>query len=88
MVRGGDIKDGKVSVDLPLVAPEIHEKFERTRLMRNDVIVALVGYPGEAAVIPDVLVGANVFTRSWRASRRIKFEPSLFDCLFEFTIWT
>ena len=60
MVRGGDIKDGKVSVDLSLVAPEIHEQFERTRLLRNDVVIALVGYPGEAAIIPDVLVGANV----------------------------
>ena len=73
MVRGGDIKDGKVSVDLPLVAPEIHEKFERTRLLRNEVVIALVGYPGEAAVIPDALVGANVS----RAVGVLRVAPSL-----------
>ena len=73
MVRGGDIKDGKVSVDLPLVAPEIHEQFKRTRLLRNDVVIALVGYPGEAAVIPDALVGANVS----RAVGVLRVAPSL-----------
>ena len=73
MVRGGDIKDGKVSVALPLVAPEIHEQFERTRLLRNDVVIALVGYPGEAAVIPDALVGANVS----RAVGVLRVAPSL-----------
>ena len=60
MIRGGDIKDGKISVDLPLVAPEVHKQFQRTCLQRNDVVVALVGYPGEAAVVPDALIGANV----------------------------
>jgi type I restriction enzyme S subunit len=60
MVRGGDIKDGTVAEDLLLVSPEIHTQYDRTRLVANDVIIALVGYPGEAAVISERLIGANV----------------------------
>jgi type I restriction enzyme S subunit len=60
MLRGGDIKDGCVGDGLPLVSSEIHSQYRRTILQADDVVIALVGYPGEAAVIPSRYVGANI----------------------------
>ena len=60
MVRGGDINGGRVSTDLPMVSHEKNAEYSRTNLIRNDGVIALVGYPGEAARIPDELIGANI----------------------------
>lgn len=60
MLRGGDIKEGKVGDGLPFVAAEIHSQYRRTILQENDVVIALVGYPGEAAVVPAHYIGANI----------------------------
>ena len=60
MVRGGDIRDGKISSELPRVTCEKSEEYARTVLRDGDVVVALVGYPGASAVVPRWLVGANI----------------------------
>lgn len=60
MVRGGDIKGGIINKDLPLVTHAVHQEYRRTILRRNDILIALVGYPGEAAVVPEELAGSNV----------------------------
>lgn len=73
MVRGGDIKGGNVNDNLPFVSEEKHYEYRRTILQRNDVIIALVGYPGEAAVVPNNLVGANIS----RAVGLIRLKGSL-----------
>jgi type I restriction enzyme S subunit len=60
MLRGGDIKNGRIGSDLPLVSPEKSVEYSRTILKRDDVVIALVGYPGEAAKVPPTLEGANI----------------------------
>ena len=60
MIRGGDIKNGQVNETLPKVTKEIHHQYRRTILQLNDVVIALVGYPGEAAVITETHVGFNI----------------------------
>ncbi len=60
MLRGGDIHDGKIIGDPPFVSFEKSNEFARTVLQDGDVVIALVGYPGETAKIPDWLVGANI----------------------------
>jgi type I restriction enzyme S subunit len=61
MVRGGDIKGGKISTsDIPFVTEEKSNEFSRTILKVNDVVIALVGYPGEAAKVTLELEGANI----------------------------
>ncbi len=60
MIRGGDIKDGQVGDGLPLVSAEVHSQYKRTTLRTNDIVIALVGYPGEAAVVPKRYIGANI----------------------------
>lgn len=60
MLRGGDIKEGRIGDGLPLVTAEIHSQYRRTTLQADDVVISLVGYPGEAAVVPKHYVGANI----------------------------
>lgn len=60
MLRGGDIVDGRINTDLPMVTREKAAEYSRTALVRNDVVIALVGYPGATAKIPDELIGANI----------------------------
>src|SRR5689334_20509631 len=60
MLRGGDIKDGAIAEEQPLISAEKSQEYARTVLKVGDVVIALVGYPGETAVIPKRLVGANI----------------------------
>lgn len=60
MLRGGDIKNGSIIEDQPLITLEKSQEYSRTVLKEKDVVIALVGYPGETAVIPNRLVGANI----------------------------
>lgn len=60
MLRSGEIKGGSIIDDQPLISPEKSLEYSRTILKQNDVVIALVGYPGETAVIPDRLIGANI----------------------------
>ena len=60
MLRGGDIKAGRISSDVPLITHVKDAEYARTRLEADDVVVALVGYPGESAIVPPRLAGANI----------------------------
>lgn len=60
MLRGGDIADGRINTDLPMVTHEKAAEYGRTALVKDDVVIALVGYPGASAKIPDELFGANI----------------------------
>lgn len=60
MVRGGDISDGKIQTDLPMVTRAKANEYARTTLRQGDVVIALVGYPGEAALVPNELADANI----------------------------
>jgi type I restriction enzyme S subunit len=60
MVRGGDIKNGEIALDLPFVTKEKSDEYARTIIEQGDVLIALVGYPGESAKVPESLNGANI----------------------------
>lgn len=60
MVRGGDIRGGVIAGDLPQVSHAKNIEYGRTTLEPGDVVVALVGYPGESAVVPSDLAGGNI----------------------------
>lgn len=60
LIRGGDIKDGKIAKHLRTVSAEISKQFKRTVLQGGELLVSLVGYPGETAVVPNHLAGANI----------------------------
>lgn len=60
MLRSGDISNGRINLDLPMVTAEKSDEYSRTRLRQGDVVIALVGYPGESAQIPEELIGSNI----------------------------
>ena len=60
-VRGGDICDGIVRMDqLRTISKTISATYKRTVLEGGELVMSLVGYPGEVAVIPTSLAGANI----------------------------
>jgi type I restriction enzyme S subunit len=59
-IRGGDILNGAISNKLRSVSKEIADGYKRTYLRGGELLVSLVGYPGETAIVPEYLVGANI----------------------------
>ncbi|MBL0639085.1 restriction endonuclease subunit S [Aeromonas veronii] len=60
-VRGGDIFDGVVNVEaLRKISPSISTSYKKTILQGGELIISLVGYPGECAIVPKSLAGANI----------------------------
>lgn len=56
-IRCGDVKYLKIKTDaLKLVSPEIEEKYVRTRLKGREVLLAIRGTVGNAAVVTDELI--------------------------------
>ncbi len=60
LVRGGDIKDGRISNTLRTISSAVSKQFSRTVLRGGELLVSLVGYPGETAIASKELIGANI----------------------------
>jgi type I restriction enzyme S subunit len=60
-VRGGDIYNGKIAVDkLRTISQNVSKEYKRTLLEGGELLMSLVGYPGEVAIVPSELKGANI----------------------------
>jgi type I restriction enzyme S subunit len=60
-VRGGDILAGRINeTQLRRIPKAVSEQYKRTRLSGGEILISLVGYPGEAALVPRHLGGANI----------------------------
>jgi restriction endonuclease S subunit len=60
-VRGGDLQNGKISLDrLRTISGEISRQYRRTLLRGGELLICLVGQPGQVAVAPEALAGANI----------------------------
>ena len=61
LVRGGDIKAGKVQLDgLRTITEEVSRSYRRTLLRGGELLISLVGNPGEVAIASDTLKDANI----------------------------
>lgn len=60
LVRGGDVKSGRVSSALRTISSAVSSQFSRTVLRGGELLVSLVGYPGETAIAGKDLAGANI----------------------------
>ena len=61
LVRGGDVFDGQIfEQNLRTIAPAISEAYPHTVLKGGELLMSLVGYPGEVALVPPSLAGANI----------------------------
>lgn len=60
-VRGGDIAGGRVLLDqLRTIDRDVSQQYRRTLLRGGEILVSLVGNPGQIAVAPPSLAGANI----------------------------
>jgi type I restriction enzyme S subunit len=60
-IRGGDIANGSINeANLRTITQEVSRPYARTILRGGEVVMSLVGNPGEVAVVPDRLAGANL----------------------------
>jgi type I restriction enzyme S subunit len=60
-IRGGDIFAGRIiETKLRRIPKAIAEQYKRTCLSGGEILISLVGYPGEAALVPKSLAGANI----------------------------
>lgn len=61
LVRSGDIKNGKVLInDLRTITTEVSNEYKRTKLNGGELLIAIVGNPGEVAIAPKTLQGSNI----------------------------
>lgn len=80
MLRGGDIRDGYIFSDVPMISKEKSEEYSRTILSKNDVVISLVGYPGEAAKIKEDLAGLNISRAVGLLRLNYKVDPDYLVC--------
>lgn len=60
-VRGGDVFQGRILANqLRTISIEVSNQYKRTILRGGEVLVSLVGNPGEVAIVPPELAGANI----------------------------
>src|SRR4051812_25070890 len=60
-IRGGDIAGGHVlDTQLRTITGEVSEQYRRTLLRGGELLICLVGQPGQVAVAPPTLAGANI----------------------------
>ena len=61
LVRGGDIFQGNIDIArLRTVTAKVSSTSPRTLLRGGELLMSLVGYPGEVALVPPELAGANI----------------------------
>lgn len=75
-IRGGDIYGGKILVEqLRTISTEVSNSYRRTQLVGGELLMSLVGYPGEVALVPSKLAGANIA----RQAALIRLDNTVFS---------
>ena len=60
-VRGGDLVDGRILIaELRTISEPVSHAYRRTLLRGGELLMSLVGNPGEVAIAPPELAGANI----------------------------
>lgn len=60
-IRGGDVSGGRIAIDaLRTISPQLSQTYKRTLLRGGELLISLVGNPGEVAIAPALLEGANI----------------------------
>jgi type I restriction enzyme S subunit len=73
LIRGKDYSSGKVdSSALYHVKPEIDAPYRRSKVLAGDILLSIVGYVGQAAVVPEELAGANIT----QTTARVSIDPA------------
>ena len=74
LVRAGDLKFGAIDhSDIKLIDPDIDAKYERSRLIGDEILVSCVGSIGEVALVQEAEAGWNIA----RAVARVPIDEGL-----------
>lgn len=75
-IRGGDIADGRVLTEqLRTITQEVSDQYKRTLLRGGELVVSLVGNPGQVAIVPPELRGANIARQVGLIRLRADVDP-------------
>ena len=79
LIRGQDYINGWSKLaDFFRVSPNLHNQFRRSRVLPGDVLMCIVGYTGEANIVPDWITDANIT----QTTARIACDVDQFSALF------
>ena len=60
-IRSGDVSDGRILTDqLRTITTRVSEQYRRTQLRGGELVVSLVGNPGQIGIVPESLKGGNL----------------------------
>ena len=82
-IRSGDVSGGVIDPSvLRTITYDVSKQYRRTLLEGGEILVSLVGTPGQAAIVPSSLAGANIA----RQVALVRVDPShstryVFYCL-------
>ncbi|MCT7613109.1 restriction endonuclease subunit S [Aliarcobacter butzleri] len=69
LIRGKDYSSGKVNLTgLYHVSEEIDRPYSRSKVKENDILLTIVGYVGQTAIVPKELENANITQTTARIS--------------------
>lgn len=61
LVRSTDVNNNSIDLEkLRTITTEVATQYKRTELMGGELLISLVGNPGNLAIVPDSLAGANI----------------------------
>jgi type I restriction enzyme S subunit len=76
-IRGGDIFDGEILIEnLRTISHSVSINYRRTLLQGGELVISLVGYPGQVAVVPPELAGANIARQAALVRLRDGISPA------------
>ena len=71
LIRGKDYSSGEISGDdLYMIHPSIARAYRRSVVQGGDLLLSIVGYVGQSAVVPQKLAGANITQTTARIAIR------------------
>jgi type I restriction enzyme S subunit len=60
-IRSGDLKNGEILFSqLRTISEDVSNQFKRTKLDGGEILISIVGNPGQVSIVPFFLKGANI----------------------------
>jgi type I restriction enzyme S subunit len=60
-IRSGDLRDGEILFSqLRTISENVSNQFKRTKLEGGEILISIVGNPGQVAIVPNFLKNANI----------------------------
>ena len=79
-IRGGDLQNGIVlTKQLRTITNEVSNQYQRTLLHGGELLICLVGMPGQTGIAPSELAGANIARQVGLIRLRKEYDVSFYS---------